>query len=46
MHLAQDRFPWWAAVNTAINHFYGFIKGEEFSDIVYGYQDLKEGSSA
>jgi hypothetical protein len=38
--------PWWAAVNTAINHLYGFITGEEFSDIVFGYRDLKEGSSA
>jgi hypothetical protein len=33
-------------VNTVINHFYGFIKVVEFSDIVYGCQDMKEGSSA
>lgn len=42
----QVRFPCWAVINTAINHLYGFIKGEEFCDIVYGSQDLKEGSSA
>jgi len=46
IRLAQDRFPWWVAVNTAVNHLYGFIKGDEFSDIVYGHQDPKEGSSA
>jgi hypothetical protein len=46
IHLAQVRFPWWAVINTAINHLYGFIRGEEFCDIVYGSQDLKEESSA
>jgi len=40
--VAQDSFPWWAAVNTVINHLYGFIKGVEFSDIAYGCQDLKD----